>query len=94
MVTARHTRRQKQIIANMRAARPQPCGRCGQPIDYDAPPDDPNSFNAGHIKSWRNHPELREDPANYRPEHARCNKAAGANDAQPGLGLIPDGWWT
>ena len=54
--------------------------RCGQHIDYDAPPEDPNSFNAGHIRSWRNNPALREDPANYQPEHAGCNKSAGVDD--------------
>jgi hypothetical protein len=81
MVESRRTRRIRKIIDAMRRARRQPCMRCGQKIDYDALPEDPNSFNAGHIKSWRNHLELREDPANYQPEHAGCNKHAGVDDA-------------
>lgn len=86
-VTSRRTRRIRQIIANMRAARQQPCMRCGQAIDYDALVGEPDAFNAGHIKAWATHPELREDPANYQPEHERCNKAAGTTDGRATFGL-------
>jgi len=87
MARTRYTARVHRIVKAMRAERAQPCRRCGQDIDYDAPPEDPNSFNAGHIKNWRNHPELREDPANFQPEHALCNKQAGMNDGGFGTGL-------
>lgn len=71
------TRRERQNADNLKAQRRQPCARCGQPIDYSAPPEDPNSFNAGHIKAWADYPHLREDPANLQPEHANCGKSAG-----------------
>lgn len=77
---SRNTRRIRNIRAQYRRDRPQPCMRCGQPIDYDAAPDDPDSFNLGHIKSYERHPELREDPGNLQQEHASCNKSAGMDD--------------
>jgi hypothetical protein len=94
VVESRGTRRIRAIKANMRAARQQPCRRCGQEIDYDAAPGEPNAFNAGHIKSWKHHPELREEPSNYQPEHERCNKAAGtaAGDTPNGLGMTSRKW--
>lgn len=85
------TRREKQNADNLRAARLQPCRRCGQPIDYDAEDGQPAAFNAGHIKSWVDHPELREDPANLQPEHARCGKSAQQSDARP-LGVTSRDW--
>lgn len=94
-VRSRRTRRIRQIIANMRAVRDPLCRRCGQAtIDYDAPPEDPNAFNAGHIKAWALYPELREDPANYQPEHARCGKSAGTKDGtiSNGLGTLSQQW--
>ncbi|MGV3564166.1 MAG: HNH endonuclease [Nocardioides sp.] len=91
-VQSRRTRRIRAIIAAMREARAQPCRRCGQEIDYDAPPGGPDAFNAGHVKSWATHPELREDPANFQPEHEVCNKSAGNRDPRPGLGLMSRRW--
>lgn len=90
----RNTRRIQAIKAAMRAARAQPCMRCGQPIDYDAPPEDPNAFNAGHIKAWALYPELREDPANFQPEHAGCGKSAGTLDGTitNGIGMMSRQW--
>lgn len=94
MTESRSTRRLRHIKAEYRRRRPQPCMRCGQPIDYDAPPEDDNSFNLGHIKSWRNHPELREDPGNLQQEHAGCNKSAGSLDGRvtTGLGMQSRRW--
>lgn len=91
-VQGRNTRRIQGIKANMRARRLQPCRRCGQWIDYDAAPGEPNAFNAGHIKPWSLYPELREDPGNYQPEHETCNKSAGNRDEKPGLGLRSREW--
>lgn len=54
--------------------------RCGQPIDYDAAPNTPNSFDLGHKYSWADYPELRYDRANLQQEHARCNRSAGKRD--------------
>ena len=80
VVNSRSTRRIQKIKVRFRRDRPQPCMRCGQPIDYDAPPNADDSFSLGHILSWANYPELREDPGNVRAEHLRCNKSAGADD--------------
>ena len=91
-VQGRNTRRLRRAKAAMRAARAQPCGRCGQAIDYDAPPNDPTSFTLGHILPWSTHPHLREDPANHRPEHARCNKSAGSRSAPPDIGVPSEAW--
>ena len=92
-VQSRRTRRIRQIIAAMREARDPLCRRCGQAtIDYDAAPGEPNAFNAGHIRPWSTHPHLREDPANYQPEHETCNKAAGNRADGPGLGMLSRQW--
>ena len=87
------TRRERRNADELRARRLQPCRRCGQDIDYAAPPEDPNAFNAGHIKSWHDYPELREDPANLQPEHANCGKSAGKLDGHAlSLGLTSTDW--
>ncbi len=91
LAKTRGSRRYKAIVANLRAARLQPCMRCGQRIDYDAAQGEPDAFNAGHIKSWHSHPELREDPANFQQEHERCNKSAGIRDL-PTIGLTSEQW--
>lgn len=99
MPTSRSTRRLRAIKANHRAFRVQPCGRCGQPIDYDLPTIDPDTglendgaYSLGHIRPWSTHPELREDPGNCRPEHLGCNKQAGKSGDLPSLGEATDGW--
>ena len=87
------TRQERRNADELKARRLQPCRRCGQPIDYDAEPGDPNSFNAGHIKSWRDHPDLRADPANLQPEHENCGKSAGTRDGgDNGLGVTSQDW--
>lgn len=91
-VRSRRTRKIRAIIGSMRERRLQPCARCGQWIDYDAAQGEPNAFNAGHIEAWSTHPELREDPANFQPEHETCNKSVGAGKARPGLGLRSREW--
>lgn len=87
----RNTRRQKRIIAELRARR-DPCWLCGQAIDYDAPAGDPDAFQADHVKSWSKHPELREDPANFRASHQLCNQKRGNGEAPAGLGLLSRDW--
>lgn len=66
--------------------------RCGQRIDYDALRGDPAAFNAGHMRSWNQYPDLREDPENFQPEHALCNQDAGDSDDRPGVGLMSEEW--
>ena len=85
------TRRERVNADNLKAQRKQPCARCGQRIDYSLPFDHPQAFNAGHIKSWIDHPELREDPGNLQPEHAYCGKSAKQNDTTQ-LGATSRQW--
>ena len=87
------TRRERRNAENLKAQRRQPCARCGQDIDYGAEPGEPDSFMAGHIKAWINHPELRDDPANLQPEHSRCGKAAQTTDGGTApLGVTSTDW--
>lgn len=99
MPESRSTRRLRRIKADHKARQIQPCGRCGQRIDYSLPtidPDtgleNPDAYSLGHILSWVDHPELREDPSNCRPEHLGCNKHAGDREDLPALGEATDGW--
>ena len=85
------TRRERVNADNLKAQRRQPCARCGQRIDYSLPWDDPQAFIAGHIKSWIDHPHLRDDPANLQPEHASCGKSAHESDNVP-LGSTSRRW--
>lgn len=86
------TRRERLNADNLKAQRRQPCARCGQRIDYTLPVGDPGSFIAGHIKSWIDHPELRDDPANLQQEHERCGKSAGADDGRTAVGSTSRRW--
>lgn len=86
------TRQERRNADELKARRLQPCRRCGQPIDYDAAPGEPDAFNAGHVKSWRDHPELRSDPANLQPEHETCNKSAQHREGRADLGLTSIDW--
>lgn len=88
----RGSRRYKAIVANLKAKRLQPCARCGQAINYELSSEHPASFVAGHIKSWEDHPELREDPANFQPEHKECGQSAGKAEANPGIGTTSEEW--
>ena len=85
------SRRERLNADNLKAQRRQPCARCGQRIDYSLPTDHPQAFNAGHIKAWIDYPELREDPANLQPEHAKCGKSAKTAEG-PGLGVTSRRW--
>lgn len=57
-----------------------PCWLCGQPIDYRIPHNDPatgavnrEAFELDHAYPRSTHPELAEDPSNFRPSHRACN---------------------
>ena len=87
----RTSRSFRRLAANLRAQR-RPCCRCGQPIDYTLDRTHPDSFTIEHIKSWRDHPHLREDPANLDAAHRRCNSSKGSGDGKPGLGSTSRAW--
>lgn len=86
------TRRERRNADNLKAQHRQPCARCGQRIDYSLPPEHPDAFIAGHIKSWIDHPHLRDDPANLQAEHARCGKSAGADEGMSSVGVTSRRW--
>ena len=73
-----------------------PCWICGMEIDYDAPHDDYRNderFQVDHFFPVSTHPELQDDPDNYRPSNAGCNRAR--SDGSPILDLgVPSRAWT
>ncbi|UOE45487.1 hypothetical protein [Agromyces larvae] len=92
----KQTRRFKQLKADFRAeceATDAPCWMDGMPIDYTVPDgttDD--SFENDHYYPVSTHPELREDPANFRPSHSLCNRQRGNGSPLPPLGLLSRAW--
>lgn len=71
------------------------CWLCRTKIDYDAEPNTtPDSHNLDHYHSVIAHPELQEDPTNFRHSHMLCNQSRGADaPSSDGLGEpVPD-WW-
>jgi hypothetical protein len=67
------------------------CARCGGRIHYDEPRyryvmrdgrrirvENPWALDVGHIKEQDLDPRKMYAPNETRPEHARCNRAAGA----------------
>ena len=69
------------------------CWWCGQPIDYTIPHSDPvtghvnpDAFELDHAYPRSTHPELAEDPSNFRPAHRSCN-----NKRSDGKGDLPLG---
>ena len=85
-VTAKiNTRAWRKLAATFKTAcrrRNAPCWLCGQSIDYDAPPQAPEAFEADHYRPRDTHPHLALDPTNLRPSHSSCNRSRGT--AQPG----------
>lgn len=52
-------------------------GCAGNPIDYDAPANAAESYEADHFHSVSTHPQLANDPENLRPSHSGCNRSRG-----------------
>lgn len=69
-----------------------PCWLCGQAIDYDADWRNPASFALDHAKPLSTHPDLAQDPANFRSAHRRCNASRGAKEPAPSLGVTSRSW--
>jgi HNH endonuclease len=72
-------------------AEDRPCWMCGQPIAYGIPDQD-DSFQLDHYFTVSAHPELQEDPANFRASHARCNRQRGDGAPAPTLGSLSRSW--
>jgi len=71
----RNGHRERQIRARLKAIG-DPCGLCGQAIDYDLPSGHPHSFEADHIV-----PISRQgssfDFSNIQAAHRQCNQRKG-----------------
>jgi 5-methylcytosine-specific restriction endonuclease McrA len=48
------------------------CGKCGHPVVQGM------AWDVGHIIAQDIAPHMAHDPANWRIEHRRCNRSAGA----------------
>lgn len=77
--TRRYMKLRKVFLAECEAVN-APCWICGQAIDYRVPHKDPVSgavnkeaFELDHAYPRSTHPELAEDPSNFRPSHRACN---------------------
>ena len=70
------------------------CWICRQRIDYDADPGTTeDSHELDHYYPVSTHPDLQEDPSNFRHAHRRCNGQRSNQAPKAGLGeQIPD-WW-
>lgn len=78
-----------------------PCWLCGQPIDYTIPWKDPltgevndEAFELDHLLPRSTHPELAEDPGNFRPTHRSCNRQKSNRILSGGLGRVSRKWFS
>ena len=69
----RSYRRQAQILKRRRL----PCSWCGQPIDYEASPNDPEAFTADHVDPIAHGGSLHK--GELQPMHRRCNARKGTS---------------
>lgn len=69
-----------------------PCWLCGKPIDYSLPRQHPECFNLDHAYPVSTHPELAEDPANFRPSHRDCNEERGDGEPHIQIGSPSEDW--
>jgi hypothetical protein len=70
------------------------CWLCGQSIDYTVPSSSTvDSFELDHFYTVSEHPELQEDPANFRPSHMLCNRNRGNGPPAPALGSLSRVWF-
>lgn len=89
---ASDTRRFRNLAAMLRRERRTNCWLCLQPIDYDAPPNEPDAFSADHILPVSTHPDLVNVYSNLAASHSSCNKARGNRMPQPGIGSPEPQW--
>lgn len=82
-----------RVLRRNQRAKMLPCYLCGNPINYSArDPNADDAFSVDHMQSWRDYPELREDPANLASAHQLCNKQKSNKDNDPGLGNRSREW--
>lgn len=69
----------------------EPCWLCGRRIDYLLRDAD-DAFELDHYFPVSTHPDLVEDPANFRAAHRSCNRARGNRAPRAGLGTTSRRW--
>lgn len=70
------------------------CWLCGEAIDYTIPAGSaPYAHELDHFYPVSTHPELQEDPANFRHSHQLCNQQRGAGSPSVDLGEQVAPWW-
>lgn len=89
----RHERNVMEARLERGRAHNERCSICGQPINYAAHYQAPDAPTVDHIRSWRDYPELRSDPANLAMAHRSCNTAKGVRlSALPAHGNASRDW--
>lgn len=75
------------------------CWICGHSIDYRIPYKDPvtgfvnqDAFQLDHLYPRSTHPEMAEDPANFRPSHGSCNNKRSNKLSMTGIGQTTRSW--
>ncbi|CQD21596.1 hypothetical protein BN970_05062 [Mycolicibacterium conceptionense] len=68
------------------------CWLCFEPINYSLPSGHPESFSVDHAKTVKDHPELGDDPANFRPSHLLCNQRRGDDEPHIDIGEPSEDW--
>lgn len=91
-----HTREYRHLRADLKEqwrTTNTPCALCGQAtIDWDAPANEPDSFELDHKISRKARPDLAMNPTNMQPSHHRCNRSKGEGPALPGIGETTEDW--
>jgi hypothetical protein len=94
--TVIQSRQYRQMRAELKAHWSEinaPCALCGQAtIDWQAPANQPDSFELDHRLARKPRPDLALDPANMQPSHFRCNRGKGAGNTRPTIGENTEDW--
>lgn len=85
-------RKQRDTFKQQGEATDAPCWICGQPIDYTAPRGHPQAHTLDHLHPVSTHPQLHDDPANWRHAHHACNSARGNRNITKQCSTLPH-WW-
>lgn len=88
----RSTKKARKEFRAEHEALDSPCWLCGQPIDYQAAPQTSNAFEPDHFHPRATHPELEDDPANWKPSHCSCNRSRQDGVPAPALGSLSEQW--
>lgn len=92
VIQSRQYREFRAQMKDIWSAQGRTCAADGQPIDYDGPPNEPDSFELDHIISRKARPDLALDPTNAQPMHVRCNRVKGAGTMKPAMGENTEDW--